>query len=375
MEMKSLKQFAGWDINLWRRYQNDLFFRTTCHIIALQVFLAGILAAVFWYSLQYLGQNVASKSLDQIQMMLLGSHTTQAEFSATIEDVANTQFYPAATILIAIALCFAFITTYIALTPTRRSLERKRRFINNVAHELRTPLAVIRTNTEVALLEENIPQHIEGVLKDTVEELGRISGIMDNLLTLSSMMRLTEMKFSDIDLHTVVENALETLEHSLKKRNVTVEIQGDTEFVIGNTIALEQVVFNLVKNAANHSDPGSTVVVTIAATPWGHVDVSITDTGSGIAPDDLYYIFEPFYRAQKTPRHPGSGLGLAIVSDIVRAHRGKISVQSALNVGTTVTVSLPCAVKDVPPEKTQHEIDHPEIKKVSVDYSKSLFHD
>lgn len=375
METKSSKPFEGWDINLLRKYRNDLFFRTTCHIILLQAVLVCILIGVFWYSLHYLGQGVGTAFLQNVQLMLTGGTATESDFTSTLDLVINDQFYPTATIVVATTFCFGFITTYIALTPTRRSLERKKRFINNVAHEIRTPLAIVRTNTEVALFDETIPDHLREALNENVSELDRIGKIMDNLLTLSHVMREEQMEFSDMDLSESAERAVATLARKLERSEVNVVLhKGETSRVRGNAVALEQVAFNIIKNAVTHSARGESVHVTVEAGVPGYVQFVVQDNGTGISREDLRHIFEPFYRAQNAPKSEGSGLGLAIVNEIIRIHRGKIAIRSREGGGTTVAVSLPVSPAHLAgTSKGMGKKPGEEEKEVAVDYSNTLF--
>jgi signal transduction histidine kinase len=344
METKSSKLFAAWDINLWDKYRSDLFFRTTCHIILLQIILTAILIGIFWVSLRYLGSGITVEFVSNVEAMLRGGAISSADFASDLQAVTAEHFFPAATIVIAMTLCFGFITTYVALSPTRRSLERKKRFVNNIAHELRTPLAIVRTNTDVALGLPSLPGAVREMLLGNIRELERISQIMNNLLTLNKVMNEEHMQFANTDLAAVVTHACAAAKGIADQKEVALDCRaGRTPPVDGNAVALEQVAFNLIENAITYTKRGGSVRVFTQPAGRYYVDLVVQDTGSGIAKEDLYHIFEPFYRSRRAPRGIGSGLGLTIVNEIIRMHRGKIRLRSKKGEGTTVTISVPVA--------------------------------
>ncbi|MBX4191921.1 HAMP domain-containing histidine kinase [Candidatus Parcubacteria bacterium] len=225
---------------------------------------------------------------------------------------------------------------------------REKLFISNVAHELRTPLAIIKTETEVALLYDKVPLELRKSFKSIVVELDRISEIINNLLSLNTLSRPEQMHFGHIDLYPLVHSIVRRHLPLAKERGIALMVRKEGfRAVWGNSIALEQVVNNLIKNALAYTPKhaGGKVTVTINPAPENTVKLSVTDTGIGIAQDDLNHIFEPFYRADtsRTRRiqKSGSGLGLTIVNEIVRAHHGKIEIESIERQGTSVSVYLP----------------------------------
>jgi signal transduction histidine kinase len=221
-------------------------------------------------------------------------------------------------------------------------------FISNIAHELRTPLSTIKTSTEVALLDAALPSTTKKIFGEIVIELDRISGIINNLLSLNTLTRPERMQFRDVDLGPIVDEAIRRHMDLARERDVKIITKMDAHRMVwGNPTALEQVVTNLVKNAISYTPRGEGGVVTVSVRPdyHGMVVLGIIDNGIGIAQEDLFHIFEPFYRADtsrvRRVRKSGSGLGLTIVNEIVRVHHGKITIESAIKRGTTVLVAFP----------------------------------
>ena len=348
METKSSKQFVESATNLWNKYHTDLFFRTTCHIIVLQTILAIIIIVGLWFVTDYLIKDIAQILINTFEEMLQGQNVTSKNVTERLENIHTDQFLTVMILTAALILSFAFVTVYIALTPTRRSLERKKRFVSNISHELRTPLAIMRTNTDVALLDKEIPSKIRNMLQRNLIEFNRISDIMNNLLGLSNLMRDGQVQFEDIDLSVVAQRAIDSLNGVIDHKDITITLKSRTnKTVVGNSSALEQVVFNLVKNAIAHTKSGGSITVEVEDAHDGkYITLLVSDTGSGISREDLFHIFEPFYRARKAKKDGGQGLGLAIVNEIVQLHRGKIRVRSTEGQGTTVVVSIKRSVVD-----------------------------
>ncbi|HEX8591186.1 MAG TPA: HAMP domain-containing sensor histidine kinase, partial [Candidatus Paceibacterota bacterium] len=156
----------------------------------------------------------------------------------------------------------------------------------------------------------------------------------------------------EIDLSEVAETVIGRHAALAQSRGVELSCQTDGKTpILGNLTGIEQVFTNLVKNAINYTpkNEGGQVSVTVRDN-GDEVTASVADTGIGIAKRDLYYIFQPFYRAD-TSRVRGvgggsSGLGLAIVNEIVRGHNGKIFVRSTLGRGTTIEITFPKMVQE-----------------------------
>lgn len=343
MATKSSKQFAVSDTSLLHRYKTDVFFRTMCHIIGLQIILTTIIIVVFWYAMQYLANNLTQTMILEITEMLHNGKTlTSDSLVFLLENTTTEQFLTVAVAVTAVVLCFGFIMAYIALTPTKNSFERKKRFVSNIAHEIRTPIAVIRTNTDVALMDPHVPSSLRETLRENLTELEKVTAIMNNLMSLSNLMRGDEMLFGEQSFASIAEHGLESLRQSAQKKDIRLSLTTRTKVpVVGNAAALEQVVFNLVKNAILHTPKGGSVrVIVVDSEDIGYVNLVVEDTGVGIPREELSQIFQPFYRTRQNKAR-GTGLGLTIVSEIVQIHHGKIYVQSIEGEGTTMTISIP----------------------------------
>ncbi|MDE1925309.1 MAG: HAMP domain-containing histidine kinase [Patescibacteria group bacterium] len=307
-----LKRFAEWAIGLRERYTSDLFFRTTLHVVTLQSLLVLFCIAAFWLSLY----NPA------YQWYAFGG-------------------------VVLFAVIFGILLARFTLGPARDTLRYQKLFISNVAHELRTPLSIIKTSSEVALIDGGLPAAVRRTFGDIASELDRVSEIINNLLSLNTLTRPERMRFGNVALAPLVNLVVKRHTALAKERNIKLKVKWDNyQTVWGNATALEQIVANLVKNAIAYTPKGAHGVVSILIQPRGDmVLLSVQDSGIGISQEDLSHIFEPFYRADisrvRKVKKSGSGLGLTIVNEIVRVHHGKIQIQSIRRKGTTVSVYLP----------------------------------
>ena len=221
---------------------------------------------------------------------------------------------------------------------------QQKQFASDAAHELRTPVAVILTQTQAALNRERDA----GEYKQTVEACQRAAQRMRKLISaLLELARLDagqeQMKRLRFDFSKTVADCVELIQPLAEERGVKIsrdlsplEIEGDSE-------RLGQVVTNLLTNAVQYNHDGGEVKVATTRES-GMAVLSVSDTGQGIPAEDLPRVFERFYRADQSRSSGNAGLGLAISKAIITAHGGNIDVSSEENAGTTFTVRLPAAV-------------------------------
>jgi heavy metal sensor kinase len=228
-------------------------------------------------------------------------------------------------------------------------INRNREFTSNAAHELRSPLAAIRSSLEVALDTDRSIDVYKSLLADVLEQCEELSNLVNQLLTLSETdAGLALGAEESVDLAELVERSVQMFQGVADVTGVRLTLvpaNGETR-VRGQTSRLRQVVNNLIDNAIKFTPPGGHVTVRLGASHSnGRVLLSVADTGEGIAPADLPHIFERFYRADRSRRRTdgprGTGLGLSICEAIVQSHGGELTVHSELARGSTFTVSLP----------------------------------
>lgn len=213
-------------------------------------------------------------------------------------------------------------------------------FAANAAHELKTPLAIIKTSLQVL---EMSPQPTERdyqeFMSDTNESLGRIIKTVEGLLALASMESAAVSEH--VDLRPLLEQVIQELSGQAEMKGVSLSIVGDGEVVYGNSSLLYRAFFNLIENAIKYNRLKGTVVVTMEQ-DRKVVRIRVEDTGLGISKNALPHIFESFYRedSSRSQEIPGSGMGLAIVKMILERHDAVIKVTSETNKGTVFVIEL-----------------------------------
>lgn len=346
----SWKRFAASATDLLNKYRYDPFFHTEINIIVLQVAFSLILLGVVGISFSVLYRDISVAIIDGIrQGLATGSpQALGATIVAQIELIRAQNLTTIVAIIIGTTVVFGYIIARVTLQPARNALTAQKQFIGNIAHELRTPLSVIKTNTEVALFENNMSAELKQMMRSNVEELDRISEIINNLLSLSALVRPERMEFVSVDLSEVASRVVAKFTQLARHADQQITVRKSPHAnVWGNTTALEQIVGNLLKNAIQYTPRGGQIVITVATTIGNHIELTIQDSGIGIGRKDLFRIFEPFYRADqsRTRSQGGSGLGLTIVSELLKLHNGKITIRSAVGRGTSVTILFPAARK------------------------------
>ena len=224
----------------------------------------------------------------------------------------------------------------------QRAENMKNDFISSVSHELRTPLTAIRGWAETAKMsvgfdEETVTKGLDVVLKESE----RLHGLVEELLDFSRMQsgRLP-LNMAEFDPIAVLSEAADMYRELSKKQSVDLVFTPTAETIRchGDANRIKQVFINVIDNALKYNQAGGQILIQ-QKTAAGCVQISVSDTGVGIAAQDLDRVKEKFYKANKQVR--GSGIGLAVADEIIKQHNGLILVDSTEGVGTTVTIVLP----------------------------------
>lgn len=226
----------------------------------------------------------------------------------------------------------------------QRSISEMRQFTADAAHELRSPLAVMRTEAEVALRNARSVEEYRHVIEVTLDEVTRLAGVVDQLMTLSRHDSGIETGFhEEVPLHALLGDVAEKFRLVAQEKRLTFDVAPLPPWnVQGDDIWLSQLFFNLLDNAMKYTPSGGHVALK-AETNGQLAKFIIEDTGIGIPAEHLPHLFKRFYRVDHSRNRAfgGTGLGLAICKSIVEAHHGRIEVNSQPNLGTRFTVTLP----------------------------------
>ena len=241
----------------------------------------------------------------------------------------------------------AFLLAKVTLRPLEQAIALQQQFTNDASHDLRTPLAVIRTETSAALAGD------QALSSDAIERLviideqaTRMERLIDQLLTLSHVDADSALDREPADLAAVVNGVVRDLQPLADAKKIHVKVErAESAVVLGDELKLSQMVGNLVDNAIKYSPDNSAVNVAV----WQIRDaafLTVTDRGAGIPPEETERIFLRFHRADRIGGngHSGHGLGLPLCRWIARAHGGEVTVESREGAGSTFTVRLPALV-------------------------------
>ena len=234
------------------------------------------------------------------------------------------------------------------VTEQRKLDDARREFVANVSHELRTPLTNIKSYTETLMdtageLPAETEKRFLGVITN---EADRMTRIVKDLLTLSKLdCGRMDLTFSRFSIRNMLESVYTAMKLDAEKNGhaLSLAFEGDMPEMVGDRERLEQVVVNIISNAIKYTAAGGHIEVCASKRDERNVMIRIRDNGIGIPESDVPRLFERFYRVDKARSREkgGTGLGLAIAKEMVEAHHGTIHLESALNVGTTVTIVLP----------------------------------
>ena len=220
------------------------------------------------------------------------------------------------------------------------SFTRLSRFSADLAHELRTPIANIRGETEVALTRPRSPDEYRKVLESSLGECERLSAIIDSLLFLARAEAADRsLQPTLFDARAEIDKIAEFYRPVAEEHGVTLACAGEAH-IEADAVLFRRAVSNLVENALRYTGDAGTIAIGIAAQA-GQVEIAVRDTGSGIAREHLPRVFDRFYRADPARSAHGSGLGLALVKSIADLHGGTAEIESEAGRGTTVKLTFP----------------------------------
>lgn len=221
------------------------------------------------------------------------------------------------------------------------SFTRLSQFSADLAHELRTPIAILRGEAEGALTKPRTSEEYREVIESSLEEFHRLSAMIDNLLFLARAETSGSFNRNYFDGRSAIEEIREFYEAVSQDQGVEIQCRGDGK-VYADPGLFRRALINLITNALRFTPAGGSVTVALDRRNGGS-EVSVADTGCGISSQHVPNVFNRFFRGDAQRNSQGTGLGLAIVKSIMQVHDGDVSVQSELNEGTTVTLKFPDA--------------------------------
>jgi two-component system sensor histidine kinase BaeS len=303
----------------------------TGFVIALFVFIFSLILA------RSLTRPLASLT-NAAEQMKLGNYSKRAEPLKSRDELGR------------LALTFNSMADTIEsdVNELRKQEQLRRDLLANMAHDLATPLTAIQGFSEAladnVIADPEARQETAQLIGREVQRMRRLVADMQQMTSLESGR--TPLDLAPLDLHELVDETLAVIKPECDQAGITLnnDILAGTSLVMADSDRVTQVLLNLLDNARRHTSAGGKL--TVGAKPEGNMlSVWVSDTGTGIDPAALPYIFERFYKADRsrTGSSSGSGLGLSIVKAIITTHGGTISAESTLGEGTRITFTLPLA--------------------------------
>ena len=224
------------------------------------------------------------------------------------------------------------------------SFAQVRQFSADASHELRTPLTILRGEIELSLRSPKTPEEYRRTLESSLEEILRMSSIINNLMTLAKADQGTyEAHFTEVNLADLVNELFNDSEMLAEPKKIHVSLLANPPItIVGDKVRLRQLFLNIIDNAVKYTPEGGSVTLAVEQQN-GTALFRVADTGIGIPPYDIDKVFDRFYRVDKARSRDlgGTGLGLSIAKWIAELHRGTITVQSEVDKGSIFTVHLP----------------------------------
>lgn len=263
------------------------------------------------------------------------------------QGILTNLIYTFAVVGLVMLIVIYFLSRYFAnrsIAPVREAFEKQKQFIGDASHELKTPLAIINTNADVLLAnqEDTIANQAKW-LHYIKSETERMTGLTNDLLYLTQMddSRST-MIHAKFNMSDAVESIILPMEAVIFEKNISLDYNIEPNLTVyGNSEQIKQVILILLDNAVKYSGPKGAVNVTLQKQN-NDVVLAVSNTGEGIAPEHLDRIFDRFYRtdSSRARKHGGHGLGLAIARSIVDQHKGELYARSVVGEGATFYVRL-----------------------------------
>lgn len=343
-----LKQFAESVIGFGHRLRNDKFVRTEGAIIAILFFLCVFYLAVVSISSHYLQLAIATEVVGTVSSAIAtgayDANSNSWDLVDRITEIRNSYLTVIALICIIVTILFGFIASKLVLSPTRNAFAVQKKFIGQVAHELRTPLSILTSNHEIALQEYQNDLNVTEMMNSNLEELKRIDDIINNLLNLNSLTNTEAISFEVMNLSDTFVNSTKNLFVKATTKQITITTNlSENVFLLANKEALKKIITSLFVSSLSATPRGGTIDITTSLIDDDTARLHIQDTGTQIKRYGLRRFFYPLYQprsSEKESKHFG-GLNLLVITKLVRQNHGTLSIKTDPKSGTNIVVDFP----------------------------------
>lgn len=337
------KQFAGWDTP-----SNQNSFKKAVILLTIY-YMTGVFIVLAIFNIMVHGLFINStrtddnEKIEKIDQQIIGIRTKETIEKEMQDNLLHILLFSDVIIMI-ITLFVAYISSKRTLRPLEEAYKKQSRFVADAAHELRTPLSVMKAGGEVILRNERSKDEYKKYINESLEEVSRLTTLSNDLLFLASNNKKKVRLNSKVNFGELCKKQIEIMRVYADIKNIKIlDTIQDNLIVEGEEEDLKRLIINLLKNAVDYNKQDGQIIISLKKRS-NKIVMSIEDTGIGIKKEDLSQIFERFYKADnsRTQNSSSTGLGLSIVEGIIKEHNGQIEVNSQINKGTTFIVTLPC---------------------------------
>ncbi len=318
---------------------NDVFQKARYRLTAYYV---GILFIIIFIFSSILIATIESKIRTGLNEKIIVSEAQDDPFKKVSDEIEFIIFLVDGALLI----IFGSLSYFLAgktLLPIRENSELQKKFFTDASHDLRTPLAIITTESEVTLQDVKAGEvDYKKTIISNLEEAKKMSILVNDLLMLSRVGSLTQTSnHTRVDLSNLVETLVMSMKTQALVKGISLKMNESVPlFVMIDVNTMKRAISNILQNAINYTERGGITVDVKEDT--SHAIITITDSGVGIDTTELPFVFDRFYKASHSRNDQGgSGLGLPIAKEIIESNKGHIAITSTIKKGTTVTITLP----------------------------------
>jgi len=247
-------------------------------------------------------------------------------------------------VILIISAISAYFLSGLTLDPIKIVLEKQQNFIADASHDLRTPLAGMKTSIEVTLRDKKSSlKDLKTTLEGNLEDVNRLESITNNLISLAKYEGSQKLETGKIDINEILKNIIKILKVQIQEKNIKINYKPKKILISANKDGIERMLLAIIENAVKYSNQNGDINIQ-PEKKSGYIFIEISDNGIGIEKNKLDKIFDRFYRAESSrsqSKSKGFGLGLPIAKRIANLHGGDIIVKSEIKKGSTFTIKLP----------------------------------
>jgi signal transduction histidine kinase len=277
--------------------------------------------------------NLAGKNIPKKHLIL------EPRLQAEIRERVILNLFIVNLVIVTVSFVVSYLLAGKTLKPIKKAMEKQKNFIANASHELKTPIATIKIENEVALMDKtNTAKNFKKILKSNLEEINNLEKLVSKIIDQNKLDTNQQNKFEQVDLKKIVKEGINEFRKPANLKNILFDVSLENSNVLGNKEMLKNLVAILLDNAVKYTPANKQIEVNLKNKNKKSI-IKVSNFGKKIEKQEITKIFERFYTVDKSHSSNGHGLGLSIAREIVELHQGTIQAKSTDN-KTTFTVKI-----------------------------------